>query len=531
MRESAQKYAKCFSGLTDAYSVLFYKGNTPNEKGKRESYNIVYSKDESGSFVDKQGNIKPSIEQALESHLDGTGPSIGVFPTTRDNTCSFGCIDIDEYTDLNHQQILDKIKELNLPIVLFRSKSGGVHAYLFSSPAVSAASMQTTLKNISSLLGFSTSEIFPKQAELLANDVGNGINAPYEDCNSEPSRYAYKPNGKAATLEEFFALYDSKVQTPDQIVALGSLQPKELDIFKEGPPCLVILTEDGKKISKGNRNNALFSIGVYLRKRFPESWDMEIYDYNKKCIDPPLNRAEIEALIKSLNVKTYGYKCGDQPICNFCNKSLCLTRKFGVGGIATCTITSLRKYDSEPPLWVVDVDSKGLELQTDQLLEQPKFQKAALEQLNLLPPSMARKDWEANIADLLSEMVEYHAITAVSEEVSISGQFKEYLISFLQSQLSEVKEEILLRRPYYDEEKQQYTFRLMDLDAYLKRNKFSHYKTRTDISARLRELGAESITIRLKNKASVRAWRIDELDPDESVALDAASFEEEDVPF
>ncbi|HBT08103.1 MAG TPA: hypothetical protein DEB18_00260, partial [Leeuwenhoekiella sp.] len=71
-------------------------------------------------------------------------------------------------------------------------------------------------------------------------------------------------------------------------------------------------------------------------------------------------------------------------------------------------------------------------LQTDQLLEQPKFQKAALEQLNVLPPSMARKDWEANIADLLSEMVEYHAITSVSEEVSISGQFKEYLISFLQ---------------------------------------------------------------------------------------------------
>ena len=530
MSDQTRKYLECFSGLTDAYSILFYKGNTPNERGKRESYNIVYSKNEEGDFVDKKGNIKPTIEEAIESHLNGTGSSVGIFPTTRKNTCSFGCIDIDEYTELNPLDIIKKIEKLNLPIVLFRSKSGGVHAYLFSKPGVSASTMQSALKNLSSLLGFSTSEIFPKQAELLPNDVGNGLNAPYEN-HLNPTRYAYKEDGEAATLAEFFTLYDTNVQTPQQIEALGALQPKELDIFKEGPPCLVILTEDGKKISKGNRNNALFNIGVYLRKRFPESWDMEIYDYNKKCIDPPLNRTEIEALIKSLNVKTYGYKCNDQPICDFCNKSLCLTRKFGVGGIATCAITSLRKYDSEPPLWVVDVDSKGLELQTDQLLEQPKFQKAALEQLNVLPPSMAKKDWEERIADLLNEMVEYHAITAASEEVSISGQFKEHLITFLHSQLSDTKEEILLRRPYYDEEKHEYIFRLQDLDSYLKRQKFIHYKTRTDISARLRELGAESITIRLKNKPSVRAWRVDELEPHDEVIVDAAEFKEEDTTF
>jgi hypothetical protein len=144
---------------------------------------------------------------------------------------------------------------------------------------------------------------------------------------------------------------------------------------------------------------------------------------------------------------------------------------------------------------------------------------------------MAKKDWEERISDLLNEMVEYHAITAASEEVSISGQFKEHLITFLHSQLSDTKEEILLRRPYYDEEKHEYIFRLQDLDSYLKRQKFIHYKTRTDISARLRELGAESITIRLKNKPSVRAWRVDELEPHDEVIVDAAEFKEEDTPF
>ena len=69
------------------------------------------------------------------------------------------------------------------------------------------------------------------------------------------------------------------------------------------------------------------------------------------------------------------------------------------------------------------------------------------------------------------------------------------------------------------------------MDSYLKRQKFIHYKTRTDISARLRELGAESITIRLKNKPSVRAWRVDELEPHDEVIVDAAEFKEEDTPF
>jgi hypothetical protein len=92
MSDQTRKYLECFSGLTDAYSILFYKGDTPNERGKRESYNIVYSKNEEGDFVDKKGNIKPTIEEAIESHLNGTGSSVGIFPTTRNNTCSFGCI-------------------------------------------------------------------------------------------------------------------------------------------------------------------------------------------------------------------------------------------------------------------------------------------------------------------------------------------------------------------------------------------------------------------------------------------------------
>jgi len=126
-------------------------------------------------------------------------------------------------------------------------------------------------------------------------------------------------------------------------------------------------------------------------------------------------------------------------------------------------------------------------------------------------------------------MVEYQQIQTVSPEVSLRGQFNEHLRDFLHSQQSENKEEILLRRPYYDEERKEYVFRLKDLDAHFKRAKFIAYKSLTSISARLRELGGESAQLKLKDNRNIRVWKIPEEDSDTEIT--AAEFKEEEVPF
>ena len=58
--------------------------------------------------------------------------------------------------------------------------------------------------------------------------------------------------------------------------------------------------------------------------------------------------------------------------------------------------------------------------------------------------------------------------------------------SFVSIQQAEDKEEILLKRPWTDEEENKTYFRLKDLDAHLKRNKFFEYKT-YKIAQRLRD--------------------------------------------
>jgi hypothetical protein len=50
-------------------------------------------------------------------------------------------------------------------------------------------------------------------------------------------RYAFKDDGTAADLEEFFTLYDEKVQTHEQALALNADEDAASPIV-DGPPCL-----------------------------------------------------------------------------------------------------------------------------------------------------------------------------------------------------------------------------------------------------------------------------------------------------
>jgi hypothetical protein len=69
--------------------------------------------------------------------------------------------------------------------------------------------MQSKLKEMSIILGYEGSEIFPKQTEILVErgDTGNFLNLPYYN-EMKGLRYAINDNGAGCTLEEFYKLYD-----------------------------------------------------------------------------------------------------------------------------------------------------------------------------------------------------------------------------------------------------------------------------------------------------------------------------------
>jgi len=52
-----------------------------------------------------------------------------------------GCIDIDTYP-FDHLSLIKKIREEQLPLIVFRSKSGGAHVYCFIKEFVPAILMR-----------------------------------------------------------------------------------------------------------------------------------------------------------------------------------------------------------------------------------------------------------------------------------------------------------------------------------------------------------------------------------------------------
>ena len=512
MKKEINKFAKLFRGLNRAYGAVSLTNKDANGKQKGK-YKFVH---------------EPRTSATFEAHLKGE-VSIGVVPINEDNVCVWGAIDIDQYP-LDHVAIIKKLDELDLPLVVCRSKSGGAHVYLFLKEFVEAEKLQLKLKEVASEIGFGGCEVFPKQIRLVLDrgDNGNFLNLPYFN-QEEGLRYAIKDDGSAATLEEFLEYAEAASITEEQLDGLLSKDSSEVDQkLKDGPPCLQALLRQG--FPQGTRNNGLFNLGVYLRKAYPDDWEQKILEYNQQIMDPPLDLNEVNTVADQVKKKDYQYKCADQPICNFCNKDLCRSRKHGVGGGEnTPTIGNLRKYDSEPPLWFADVNGSPVELDTEGLQKQPRFQMLCMEQINFMPRTMSKQAWETLINMLLSTMLDTEgAVITTSDDTSLRGQFYDLLEEFsthMQSAMD--KEEILLRRPWTDEEERRTYFRLKDFEAFLKRSKFFEYKS-NKIAQRLREIDGKAEQFRIKGR-TVRCWSVPAFAKIEDGFQ--SRFDEEDVPF
>ena len=486
--EQLEKFINIFAGLDSAYGT--YKVESQNAKGKSVGKALVVR--------------QPPTKDLWQKHFDGVEPSLGIIPIRADNSCIWGCIDIDTYP-LDLEALVQKIQKLKLPLVCCRSKSGGAHVFAFTKDPVPAGDMQDYLVGCAALMGESGREIFPKQREVLVSrgDTGNFLNLCYHNYQ-RTLRYAIKEDGTAASLDEFFGMYEVNVQ---EKLKLPKASPKVKTPVSDGPPCLQALCSQG--FPEGSRNNGMFSLGLYLKKAFPEAWDNKLLEYNQKYFDPPLGLQELGIIQKQLERKDYRYKCKDDPIKSFCNPALCRQRKHGIGGDGPGSpqLSSLSKYASEPPLWFLDVNGKRVELETDSLFNQMFFQKACMERLNVLPPTVKKADWEQMINGLLSEMVELEQITEASEDTTITGRFNELVEEFtthLQQGMD--RDEILMGRVWTDEDNGVVYFRIKDLEAHLKRNNFG-LMTAPKMAQRLRELSGEPLALHLKGRTT-RVWRL-----------------------
>ena len=481
--EDLERFIERFSGQNRAYGTTQVVGLREDGKKKVESY-VQHG--------------EPTVD-LWQKHLDGEEPSLGIIPITDDNTCRWGCIDIDDYP-LDLKAVNSKIQEREFPLILCRSKSGGAHLFLFTTEHVPASLMRIKLSEMSASLGFASNEIFPKQSKILSErgDTGNFLNMPYFGGEST-TRYSLNKAGEVNSLTQFLDHSDEQQLTSEQLEKFKVIK-NEGGVLKDGPPCLQFLVTQG--FPQGTRNNGLFNLGIYAKLSNSDNWEAKLEEYNREFLSPPLGSSEVLTILKQLRTKEYNYKCNDQPICAHCNSGICKTRKFGISSAtAMPSFGSLTKQNSNPPVWFLDVESIRLEMSTEDLQNQTRFQRVCMETIDKMPPKMSERAWQGVIQNLLDNVT----IIEVPKDASIEGQFQDLLEAFCTDRAqAQIKEEILLGKPFVEDNK--IFFRLSDLEAYLQRHNFRLF-TRPKITARLRDLGADHSGQNIKNRF-VNLWSI-----------------------
>lgn len=429
-----------------------------------------------------------------ERHLSGEAP-LGIIPIDENNECSWGCIDVDKY-DIDHVEVVKRVKSMKLPLVVCKTKSGGIHAFLFLSTPAPAEETRAALSNMAAAMGWGDSEIFPKQNQVLLErgDLGSWLNMPYLGGN-KTDRYAVKETMAAYSVAEFLDMAEAaRIKIEDVPRATGKRTQRRKardepddsadEPLSDGPPCLQHLASSG--FPDGTRNNGLFALGIYCQKKYGENWKNHLEDMNRQFMNPPLNSDEVMGVIRNLEKKSYNYSCRDQPLCSHCESAVCRGRKFGVGGTGQFPkISGLSKLASDPPMWFMDIEEQRIELTTRDLQDYRAFQHVCMERLTIMYMPLRAETWAAVVGDAMQDAV----VLEAAPDMSIAGHFAELLESFcMDRHRGERWEDIRQGRPFLDPDTHRHYFRLKDLMSHLDRDGFREWG-RNKVGQHVTEMG------------------------------------------
>ena len=427
----AAQCAEIFQGLDRAHGKSVV-GTKKSANGKMEARSWI--------------ELAPVTLKLWENHVAGK-EGLGIIPIDDDACVHWGAIDIDDY-DLDIIKLVERVEETKLPLTVFTTKSGGAHVFVFFKEPVSAQLVRTRLTEIAIGLNFPGVEVFPKQVALAnEKDVGNWLNMPYFN-GDKGDRYAIV-RGKRLDLKTMITTVKKRQLTLKQFMAAVVPVSEE---FGDGPPCLQQLATHG--FPDGVRNNSLFNLAVYAKLKWPDAWKAHVEEFNHALMDPPLDSSEVMGIIKSLDRKsTYRYRCDDSPLCDVCNKGLCLARKYGVAGGGAdephdVQVGGLTKFLTDPPLYFLDVDGHRIQLTTEELLDNGRFRKKCFEKLNKLPPRRKPATWDKVVQELATHCQEIDAPDDASPDGRVMQLLEDWCTQYAQAQ---TVEELLVGKPWTDD--------------------------------------------------------------------------------
>mgnify|MGYP003145425265 CR=1 FL=1 len=299
-----------FNGDLDQFITTSLTGEV-DERGKKQA-----------EYVTLQQKVTAKV---WERHLEGK-TRIGLRPE-KDEKAKWGCIDVDPSTYKNYssKKYIDIIKNYKLPLVPVRSKSGGLHLFLFLKDWAPVQQIRKKLDEWNNTF-FMANEVFP---------MNKAVTMPYYNMNAT-IEYAFDDNSSPLMIGGFLDLAESKALTIQELYNLKTTAYEPETDWNQYPPCVQKLIQE--PWHGNNRNNFLFNIMVLENKKSEGNIDNKTFqevavERNKACFATPMKISEAKNVAKSVKAKGYQYKCPPKhsELSPICNKDLCKLRKLGIG--------------------------------------------------------------------------------------------------------------------------------------------------------------------------------------------------------
>jgi len=390
-------------------------------------------------------------EKDYLDHLTGK-QSIGIQPCDDKGMASFGAIDIDDkqhsYVNFPYKKYLEIIAEHKLPLVPVKSKSGGMHLYLFVKEPIRAVTIRNFLESLLFTLKLPTNiEIYPKQTELGKDSEGKFvhgqfINLPYYN---KTERIGFNLDGTTFTFDQFIEVIEANTYSADDLEEFSIEHTKKIlngggEEFNDGPPCLAILTKD--KLTDG-RDRFLYNYMIFAKKKYPDNWEEMVKGAPNKYFAADSNgnidwsEDKTKKKLNSWKRETKGHTCNEDPIQPVCMKAECRKRKFGYLSDKKRVfpaLSGLQKITYPEPQYTFNVTLADGQTTKEvraknikQIIEQDNIRAIIGAAADLVPPKLKMNEFQ----DILDNLFPPKLTTSPPKGTTPDELLQEYLSKYL----------------------------------------------------------------------------------------------------
>lgn len=486
----SEAFRTLFHGNPEAYGVWTppkVPVNAEGEKNKGESK-----------------TVKDTLTYALiGEHLAGR-ISVGSIPIYGNNLVDFCAIDVDTYNEAFRNNLVKMIYEYSMPFKPFKSKSGGLHLFLFFSEPMDAGKVIEVLKKYLVIFNLDRkTEIFPKQSNIKGSQLGNWINLPYFGGDNT-QRYLIKKDFTAYTTGEAMSKLMNERTLIDDVDSFLNTLP-----FNDGPPCIQnIYMHNTLKRGEG-RDNYLFSLARYWKAKEEVDIETRVIEANSRFPDPVPDK-DVLHVARSIVKSESTYLCNKEPLVLVCKRPICVMREFGIEhtSISNFSFGQLTKVDSDPPIYKWIIDDATFEFYDEAaILNQNEFTKLSIRYLRKVPRRIKDSAWRKIIQTALDSMT----IEEVKKDndFSIGGFFMEFLTEYCETRGTGNPQFLPMGQVYKDIKSKKYYFKAHALMKFLTDNKNFRSYSSSEVSIKLGALGAKAERLTVKGIITQeRCWSL-----------------------